>query len=305
MNETANVQPVPVTPEQPVVPDKSSSRKLLAISIPAAIMVALAAGYFFGVPMVHANQLTSVEAKHKLVNDKLVKVYESFKRDAFTKTDSNPTSDKIDLKVGMDAAKDARAALTANSKELTKFSALPLLDWMPKYREAKALDAREEQFVKDATNYLKEYESLLTYYDKLSDVSLETDKATQKLDSISEDDTPAQITAKLDAAATDIQAILDKLKAMEAPDYIKSYHNDQVAAGQKLVAAIKSMSDGVRKLDIAKINAAQKDVEAITNDVDRLDNQFVTMLHKDSVIQKDIDALRSLNDKISQSYTKL
>src|SRR5437867_338094 len=93
-----------------------------------SILVGTAVGYFVVTPSVQvSNYKKAAEASHLVVNEKMAKVYDSFKRDAFTKTDQ-PNSDKADIKVGLDAVKAAESSLDENAQTLTRFRALPLLD---------------------------------------------------------------------------------------------------------------------------------------------------------------------------------
>jgi hypothetical protein len=154
-------------------------KKTYLVSGLLMLIVALAMGYFVGVPLAQIKQEKSLEAKHKQVNDKLAKVYDSFKRDVFTKAGTPSGTAKADVKVGLDAVKDARSELNADAPALTKFSALPLLDWNQTYHTAKSLDAREEQYIKDARAFLDQYDALLVYTDKSADLQAQIEAATK------------------------------------------------------------------------------------------------------------------------------
>lgn len=286
-------------------PVPSSSKTGLVVGISVAVLVLLALGYFFGVPAMQVRQQKSLLTRHKQIDDKLVKVYDSFKRDSFTKTDTDSVTEKNDAKIGLDAIKDARTAINDNATALTQFKAWPLLDWQKKYHDATQVDAQEETYVKDARTFLDNYEGLLKYVDQAADIDSGAEKVIKDMESISESDTPANIAKKLDTFVAQLTPIEAKAKALTPPDFIKEDHEADVKTIDRLITDIKQMAEGARKLDIGKITTASDDVQKATDEADARTKTFVTKLHTDSVIQKSIDVLTLANNDITRGYNGL
>lgn len=214
-------------------------------------------------------------------------------------------SAKADVKVGLDAVKDARSALDTNAADMTKFKAWPLLGWNQSYRAATDLDAREEQYVKDARAFLDMYDGLLAYADKNIDLQAEAEKALSNLETIGENDTPEQAAAKVEASAAKIQTLIDQSKAMTPPAFLKTQHDEELVFAGKLVAEFKTMAAAARNLDVDKLIASETAITTLANDGERLSQTYITKLQRDSAVQKSIDDLRGLNDKIGQLHAKL
>jgi hypothetical protein len=269
------------------------------------LIVALAMGYFVGVPLAQIKQEKSLEAKHKQVNDKLAKVYDSFKRDIFTKAGTPSGTAKADVKVGMDAVKDARSELNADAPALTKFSALPFLDWNQTYHTAKSLDAREEQYVKDARAFLDQYDTLLVYTDKSADLQAQIEAATKEVETIGENDTPVQLAAKLDAAASKLQPLVEQAKTITPPSYLKDLNDQELALGSQLVGVIRDLATGARKLDLKQIASASTRLDQLSSSGNSLDQAMITKLQRDSDIQQRSDALRTTGDQLGHNFASL
>jgi hypothetical protein len=269
------------------------------------LIVALAVGYFVGVPMAQIKQEKALEAKHKQVNDKLAKVYDSFKRDVFTKADTPSGTAKADVKVGLDAVKDARSELNADAPALTKFSALPLLDWNQTYRTAKSLDAREEQYIKDARAFLDQYDALLVYTDKGADLQAQIETATKQVETISDSDTPAQMAAKLNTAADHLQPLVEQAKTITPPSYLKDLNDQELALGNQLVGVIRDLATGASKLDLKKITDASNRLDQLSNQGNSLDQAVITKLQRDSDIQQHSDTLRTTGDQLGHDFASL
>jgi hypothetical protein len=271
----------------------------------AIVVAALAAGFFMVLPAQLAAQEKAVSAKHKLVNDKLTAVYDSFKRDAFTKADASVGSSKADVKVALDAAKEARSALDANSADMTKFTPWAVLSSNQAYRTATDLDAREEQYVKTARAFLDQYDAFLAYTDKTIDLQAGAEKAVKDMESVSANDTPVQIAAKVDAGAAQLQTLADRAKTLTAPAFLKADNDQELALIDQLITQLKNISAATRKLDVGKLTAAEAELNRLAADGDRLGQASIIKLQRDSPLQKAIDDLRGLNNQIGQLQTKL
>jgi hypothetical protein len=283
----------------------TSANKALIIGLPAAVVIAAAIGYFAVVPMMQVNAQKNLAAKHKAVADKMDKVYDSFKRDVFTKTDEDSSAAKIDVKVAQDAVKDARAELDANAAALTKFRALPLLGWNKQYAAATQADRNEETYIAKSRTLLNDYQGLLTFTDQNADLGTKVEASVKQLDTLSENDTPEQVAAKLDATTAQLQPLVDQARKLTAPAFVQDENTAELKDADAIIADFKQMAAAARQLDVAKITAASDNLTKTINDSDTREKAFFAKLHTDSPIQKQIDALHDLDTTISRDYGRL
>jgi len=300
MNDTPKPVPVPTLPTR----DKSKTRTVIVGTI-AGVVVLLAAVYFFVVPTMQINAYKKSATNHAAVDAKLTRVYDNFKRDLFTKIDTKPSSDRIDIQDGRDAIKDAQTAIDANKSAMTSFKPLPLLGLNQKYKIATDTDKNEETYVKNANKFLKDYTELLDYFSKETDLSEKYDKITNQLDTLSGASSVDALVKTLNTATASFQAAIDEEKAITPPDYLVSFQTDEVSSANELVGILKQLSAAVKALDLNKIESLATTIEQDTKKFDALAEKYVTTLHQDSRIALDIVGLRSLNSKISAGYAKL
>jgi septation ring formation regulator EzrA len=272
----------------------------------SGVVVLALIGYFAVMPMLQVSSYKkAAEPKQQQLQDKMQRVYDSFKRDVFTKSDTETASDKADIQIGFDAVKDAQTALDLDTAVLTQFSSRPLLDWNSNYKAAGELDAQEATYASKSRSFLTDYKALLTYADKINELGTEFTNATKELEAMGDNETPAALADKIDAAAATLQTTADKVKAVTPPTYLKDNHESAVKAVDGMITVLKELSAATRKLDITKITALSNDMTKQETAAAHLDQDLVTKLQSDSPIRNQINELRDLNDGIVRGYAKL
>lgn len=278
----------------------------IALVAGAVVMVAAAISYFTIVPMLQVSGYKkAAEAKHAQVNDKMMRVYDSFKRNVFTDPKSEPENDKVDVQVGLDAVKDARATLDANAPAMTKFSALPLLGWQKSYRQATDIDNQETAYVKDARSFLNDYETLLTFTGKETDIGLALEQATKQLQTLGDLGTPAAMAAALDDSIGKLRPFIDQDRALTVPAYLKANHDQQLQSITQMLNSLSDLAAAARALDLTKITKISADIDHESADLDTQSRAEITLLQHDSPIAHQLDRLRTSGNTVTLSYAKL
>jgi hypothetical protein len=281
------------------------SSKRLALIAAVAIIVIGGLVYFVAVPMMQVAAYKKADSRHAQVNDKMVRVYDSFKRDIFTSTDSKLASDKLDLQIARDAVKDAQSALDANTASMTSFSPWPLLEWQGTYSRAKTIDTDEDAYIKKARAFLADYQVLIDFVAKEAELAAEIETTTQDIQTINNYEAPTAMATAIDGIATKLQATLDKEKALTPPAYLKDYYTKSITVAQQMITTFRSMAAATRTLDVAKLNTISTDLNKQTTELERQGQALITNLQTDSPIQRQINDLRAAHTTITAGYAKL
>jgi hypothetical protein len=300
--ENPEVQP----PTQPVPQQPPRPRFLAPVIIVTSVVVVAALGYFLAVPSLQVSAYKKdASAKHQQVNDKMLRVYDSFKREAFTSTDSTPQKDKLDVQVARDAVKDAEDGLNANAPAMTKFSAWPLLDWNKAYKQATDTDAAEENYVKQARSFLSEYKVLLEYTDKTAAIGIKMESALKDLETLGNESDPKKMATLIDADVAKFKPVVEEFKALTPPDYLKDNTDTGTKVVEKLIVTLQDLAAGARTLDLDKLTKAAADATTEEADLDKASKDFVDVLQHKSPLQDHITKLRDLNSTIVAGYGKI
>lgn len=291
---TSSTAPAPV----------QKSHKSLIIGTGAGAVVALAAaGYFLAVPIIQINQYKSAaQSKHDLVEQKMVRVYDSFKRSVFVATGVKSDAAKADLDVATEAIKDAKSSIDASAAALTSFSAWPLLDWNNAYHKATETDKNEAAYITQASELLSKYRALTDYLAEYNILTEQMEKSSEKLEGLSSTATPASLAAQIDTIVTEMQTILAKEKSMTSPDYLKDYQDKDVAAAEKMITTMKSFSAAVKALDLAKIMSLSGDLETQVKAIGAYEKQMLASLQKESAVATGIARVKETSKKITYSF---
>ncbi len=311
MNETPST-PTPASISDSPAPElktASKGKKPLIIVLVAAgvgILVLAAVGYFAVLPSMQVSAYKkSAESKHQQVNDKLLRVYDSFKRGAFTNVDSTPEADKLDVQVARDAIKDVEDALSANNQAMTGFSAWPLLHWNQAYRQASATDAAEEAYVQQVRAFLTEYQALLAYADVSLNIAIKMEAALKDLERVEIQTSATAMANLIDTSIVKLQPLTAELSALAPPSYLKANSDAGLGVFNKLITAMKDLSAGARTSNESKVTKAAEDVYAQSDKLDKLSKEFVNILQHQSPIQGQISQLRAKHSEVVAGYGKL
>lgn len=298
--------PTPSVPQSGPDPMLKPRRRtgLIAAVVGGVVVAALLAGYFVAVPAMQvADYKKAAESKHQLVEQKLIRVFDSFKRGAFTNSESTVQADKADLEVAADAIKDARAALNANEAALTKFSAWPLLDWNSAYNKAADTQVLEKAYVQQARQFLIDYEILVNYSTASLTAGADVETATTTFETKAAAATTAkELSTHLDVFIAAVQTYVTKQSALTPPSYLKDYNSKQIVDANKMIATLKALSASVKAEDLAKIESQSAELDKLTTASAADAKELITTLQSKSPISKEITGLKDLASKISYAF---
>ena len=281
--------------------------KKLVISLAVGLVVVLAAvGYFVATPAMqvggYKQQLTTAHEKVGEAVEKLIAVQD---RDAFVKSEVESSVVRNDVKAGQDAIKDIEAALADHEAKLTNFTVLPFLDWNAAYKTATQLKAQEQDYIKNARDYVAEMKAVLTYFEQgavVTDKAAEAEVLAADMSVLTSVD---EINVKFDQVIKKYDEIVAEAEKMSAPESLAAMHNMNIAGVKEIGDLFKQSAAAFKAEDYDKVEKVYATITTklaeYSKKIDNLNAQFA----KESKLAKLRDTLKNLNREIESNIVRL
>lgn len=263
------------------------------------MLLAAAGGYFGALPYYQIKQYKDQAAhRHQALVLAVKPFADSFLNDVAGDDTSTPDQSLKEIDQAQSYIKAAQDLINSDRKALTDFKPLPLLDkTYPGYSDIKKTAENEAKYVDTADGTLKNAQSVTVYAKELLTRTKDLETLEKKSDALTGTD-PKVLATQVDGIATDMQGVLDKLTALQAPADIKTYHDKMVAAFGEIVTAIRDTAKGLRGLDLKAITEAGARVDKASKTMDEATKQFEKDYMTSSQMSKDIATLRDLEKQI-------
>lgn len=282
------------TPIPPVKKRKAWPWVLLVL-----LVVLAAGGYFGALPYFQLKQYKDQAAhRHQALVLAVKPFVDSFLNDVASDDTSTTEQTLKDLDQDQSYIKAAQDLLKSDREALTSFKPWPLLDkTYPGYHDMMKTAELEKSYVNTADTTLTDAQNLTAYAKDLLGKTQELETLGKKTDTLSSTDTKV-LAGQLDGLAADMQVVLDKVKTLQAPADMKTFHDKTVSAFTDMVGAMKDLAKGVRALDVKGVNDATAKIEKASKALDDAGKQFEKDFPTTSQMSKNIATLRDLEKQI-------